>query len=131
MKDESLSCIDIEEINDKDKLKTQTDGFSHQKSKILNINTIKSFSTKKEPLKLKECEEHNYNLYDKLIFEPIYTQIHKNIKEYTEEIKTGKQLLFPTKTIKKEINQYKYKKTNLILNDYAKDAKDDLTIKNS
>ena len=129
MKDESLSCIDIEEINDKDKLKTQTDGFSHQKSKILNINTIKSFSTKKEPLKLKECEEHNYNLYDKLIFEPIYTQIHKNIKEYTEEIKTGKQLLFPTKTIKKEINQYKYKKTNLILNDYAKDAKDDLTIK--
>ena len=129
MKDESLSCIDIEEINDKDKLKTQTDGFSHQKSKILNINTIKSFSTKKEPLKLKECEEHNYNLYDKLIFEPIYTQIHKNIKEYTEEIKTGKQLLFSTKTIKKEINQYKYKKTNLILNDYAKDAKDDLTIK--
>ena len=129
MKDESLSCIDIEEINDKDKLKTQTDGFSHQKSKILNINTIKSFSTKKEPLKLKECEEHNYNLYDKLIFEPIYTQIHKNIKEYTEEIKTGKQLLFPTKTIKKEINQYKYKKTNLILNDYAKDAKDDFKIK--
>ena len=129
MKDESLSCIDIEEINDKDKLKTQTDGFSHQKSKILNINTIKSFSTKKEPLKLKECEEHNYNLYDKLIFEPIYTQIHKNIKEYTEEIKTGKQLLFPTKTIKKEINQYKYKKTNLILNDYAKDTKDDFKIK--
>ena len=129
MKDESLSCIDIEEINDKDKLKTQTDGFSHQKSKILNINTIKSFSTKKEPLKIKEFEEHNYNLYDKLIFDPIYTQIHKNIKEYTEEIKTGKQLLFPTKTIKKEINQYKYKKTNLILNDYAKDAKDDFKIK--
>ena len=119
MKEESLSSMDVNDGNN-NKLNIQTEIFPQKKSKILKINTIKSFSTKKEPIKLKEFEE-NYNLYDKLIFEPIYSQIQKNIREYTEEIKTGKQLLLPSKKIKKEINQYNYKKTNLILNDCIKD----------
>ena len=42
------------------------------------------------------------------------------MKEYAEEIKTGKQLINSGKKIKREIFQYKYKKGNLLLNNYAK-----------
>ena len=120
MDEENPSNIDMDEANYNDKLNTKTDTYFNKKSKIVKLNTIKSFSTKKESLKIKDIEG-NYNLYDKLIFEPIYSQIHKNMKEYTEEIKTGKQLINSGKKIKREIFQYKYKKGNLLLNNYAKD----------
>lgn len=120
MDEENPSNIDMDEANYNDKLNTKTDTYFNKKSKIVKLNTIKSFSTKKESLKIKDIEG-NYNLYDKLIFEPIYSQIHKNMKEYTEEIKTGKQLINSGKKIKREIFQYKYKKDNLLLNNYAKD----------
>ena len=120
MDEENPSNIDMDEANYNDKLNTKTDTYFNKKSKIVKLNTIKSFSTKKESLKIKEIEG-NYNLYDKLIFEPIYSQIHKNMKEYAEEIKTGKQLINSGKKIKREIFQYKYKKGNLLLNNYAKD----------
>ena len=120
MDEENPSNIDMDEANYNDKLNTKTDTYFNKKSKIVKLNTIKSFSTKKESLKIKDIEG-NYNLYDKLIFEPIYSQIHKNIKEYAEEIKTGKQLINSGKKIKREIFQYKYKKGNLLLNNYAKD----------
>ena len=119
MDEENPSNIDMDEANYNDKLNTKTDTYFNKKSKIVKLNTIKSFSTKKESLKIKDIEG-NYNLYDKLIFEPIYSQIHKNIKEYAEEIKTGKQLINSEKKIKREIFQYKYKKGNLLLNNYAK-----------
>ena len=120
MDEENPSNIDMGEANYNDKLNTKTDTYFNKKSKIVKLNTIKSFSTKKESLKIKDIEG-NYNLYDKLIFEPIYSQIHKNMKEYAEEIKTGKQLINSGKKIKREIFQYKYKKGNLLLNNYAKD----------
>ena len=120
MDEENPSNIDMDEANYNDKLNTKTDTYFNKKSKIVKLNTIKSFSTKKESLKIKDIEG-NYNLYDKLIFEPIYSQIHKNMKEYAEEIKTGKQLINSGKKIKREIFQYKYKKGNLLLNNYAKD----------
>ena len=120
MDEENPSNIDMDEANYNDKLNTKTDTYFNKKSKIVKLNTIKSFSTKKESLKIKDIEG-NYHLYDKLIFEPIYSQIHKNMKEYTEEIKTGKQLINSGKKIKREIFQYKYKKGNLLLNNYAKD----------
>ena len=120
MDEENPSNKDMDEANYNDKLNTKTDTYFNKKSKIVKLNTIKSFSTKKESLKIKDIEG-NYNLYDKLIFEPIYSQIHKNMKEYTEEIKTGKQLINSGKKIKREIFQYKYKKGNLLLNNYAKD----------
>ena len=120
MDEENPSNIDMDEANYNDKLNTKTDTYFNKKSKIVKLNTIQSFSTKKESLKIKYLEG-NYNLYDKLIFEPIYSQIHKNMKEYTEEIKTGKQLINSGKKIKREIFQYKYKKGNLLLNNYAKD----------
>ena len=120
MDEENPSNIDMDEANYNDKLNTKTDTYFNKKSKIVKLNTIKSFSTKKESLKIKDIEG-NYNLYDKLIFEPIYSQIHKNMKEYTEEIKTGKQLINSGKKIKREIFEYKYKKGNLLLNNYAKD----------
>ena len=120
MDEENPSNIDMDEANYNDKLNTKTDTYFNKKSKIVKLNTIKSFSTKKESLKNKDIEG-NYNLYDKLIFEPIYSQIHKNMKEYAEEIKTGKQLINSGKKIKREIFQYKYKKGNLLLNNYAKD----------
>ena len=120
MDEENPSNIDMDEANYNDKLNTKTDTYFNKKSKIVKLNTIKSFSTKKESLKINDIEG-NYNLYDKLIFEPIYSQIHKNMKEYTEEIKTGKQLINSGKKIKREIFQYKYKKGNLLLNNYAKD----------
>ena len=119
MDEENPSNIDMDEANYNDKLNTKTDTYFNKKSKIVKLNTIKSFSTKKESLKIKDIEG-NYNLYDKLIFEPIYSQIHKNMKEYAEEIKTGKQLINSGKKIKREIFQYKYKKGNLLLNNYAK-----------
>ena len=136
MDEENPSNIDMDEANYNDKLNTKTDTYFNKKSKIVKLNTIKSFSTKKESLKIKDIEG-NYNLYDKLIFEPIYSQIHKNMKEYTEEIKTGKQLINSGKKIKREIFQYKYKKGNLLLNNYAKDDSknkklyNNLTIKKS
>ena len=120
MDEENPSNIDMDEANYNDKLNTKTDTYFNKKSKIVKLNTIQSFSTKKESLKIKDIEG-NYNLYDKLIFEPIYSQIHKNMKEYAEEIKTGKQLINSGKKIKREIFQYKYKKGNLLLNNYAKD----------
>ena len=120
MDEENPSNIDMDEANYNDKLNTKTDTYFNKKSKIVKLNTIKSFSTKKESLKINDIEG-NYNLYDKLIFEPIYSQIHKNMKEYAEEIKTGKQLINSGKKIKREIFQYKYKKGNLLLNNYAKD----------
>ena len=120
MDEENPSNIDMDEANYNDKLNTKTDTYFNKKSKIVKLNTIKSFSTKKESLKIKDIEG-NYNLYDKLIFEPIYSQIHKNMKEYAEEIKTGKQLINSGKKIKREIFEYKYKKGNLLLNNYAKD----------
>ena len=120
MDEENPSNIDMDEANYNDKLNTKTDTYFNKKSKIVKLNTIKSFSTKKDSLKIKDIEG-NYNLYDKLIFEPIYSQIHKNMKEYAEEIKTGKQLINSGKKIKREIFQYKYKKGNLLLNNYAKD----------
>lgn len=120
MDEENPSNKDMDEANYNDKLNTKTDTYFNKKSKIVKLNTIKSFSTKKESLKIKDIEG-NYNLYDKLIFEPIYSQIHKNMKEYAEEIKTGKQLINSGKKIKREIFQYKYKKGNLLLNNYAKD----------
>ena len=120
MDEENPSNIDMDEANYNDKLNTKTDTYFNKKSKIVKLNTIKSFSTKKESLKIKDIEG-NYNLYDKLIFEPIYSQIHKNMKEYAEEIKTGKQLINSGKKIKREIFQYKYKKGNLLLNNYTKD----------
>ena len=120
MDEENPSNKDMDEANYNDKLNTKTDTYFNKKSKIVKLNTIKSFSTKKESLKIKDIEG-NYNLYDKLIFEPIYSQIHKNMKEYTEEIKTGKQLINSGKKIKREIFQYKDKKGNLLLNNYAKD----------
>ena len=120
MDEENPSNIEMDEANYNDKLNTKTDTYFNKKSKIVKLNTIKSFSTKKESLKIKDIEG-NYNLYDKLIFEPIYSQIHKNMKEYAEEIKTGKQLINSGKKIKREIFQYKYKKGNLLLNNYAKD----------
>ena len=119
MDEENSSNKDMDEANYNDKLNTKTDTYFNKKSKIVKLNTIKSFSTKKESLKIKDIEG-NYNLYDKLIFEPIYSQIHKNMKEYAEEIKTGKQLINSGKKIKREIFQYKYKKGNLLLNNYAK-----------
>ena len=119
MDEENPSNIDMDEANYNDKLNTKTDTYFNKKSKIVKLNTIKSFSTKKESLKINDIEG-NYNLYDKLIFEPIYSQIHKNMKEYAEEIKTGKQLINSGKKIKREIFQYKYKKGNLLLNNYAK-----------
>ena len=136
MDEENPSNIDMDEANYNDKLNTKTDTYFNKKSKIVKLNTIKSFSTKKESLKNKDIEG-NYNLYDKLIFEPIYSQIHKNMKEYAEEIKTGKQLINSGKKIKREIFQYKYKKGNLLLNNYAKDDSknkklyNNLTIKKS
>ena len=136
MDEENPSNIDMDEANYNDKLNTKTDTYFNKKSKIVKLNTIKSFSTKKESLKIKDIEG-NYNLYDKLIFEPIYSQIHKNMKEYAEEIKTGKQLINSGKKIKREIFQYKYKKGNLLLNNYAKDDSknkklyNNLTIKKS
>ena len=136
MDEENPSNIEMDEANYNDKLNTKTDTYFNKKSKIVKVNTIKSFSTKKESLKNKDIEG-NYNLYDKLIFEPIYSQIHKNMKEYAEEIKTGKQLINSGKKIKREIFQYKYKKGNLLLNNYAKDDSknkklyNNLTIKKS
>ena len=136
MDEENPSNIEMDEANYNDKLNTKTDTYFNKKSKIVKLNTIKSFSTKKESLKNKDIEG-NYNLYDKLIFEPIYSQIHKNMKEYAEEIKTGKQLINSGKKIKREIFQYKYKKGNLLLNNYAKDDSknkklyNNLTIKKS
>ena len=100
MDEENPSNIDMDEANYNDKLNTKTDTYFNKKSKIVKLNTIKSFSTKKESLKIKDIEG-NYNLYDKLIFEPIYSQIHKNMKEYAEEIKTGKQLINSGKKNKK------------------------------
>lgn len=120
MDKENPSNIDIDETKNNDKLNTKSDTYFNKKSKIIKLNTIKSFSSKKESLKFKDIEG-NYNLYDKQIFEPIYSQIHKNMKEYAEEIKTGKQLIHPGKKVKREIYQYKYKKGNLLLNDYTKD----------
>ena len=131
MKEENRSNMDADEENNNDKLLTETNSISQKKPKIMHLNTIKSFSTKKEPLKLRKIQE-NYNLYDKQIFEPIYYQIHKNVREYTEEIKTGKQFLIPSKKKKREIYQYKYKKDNLLLNnDTKEDFKNKKVLKNS
>ena len=112
--EETLSKNNIESTNYKEKLYTRADTIRTKKSKIIKLNSIRNFSLR-EPVKNKEKEE-NYYLYDKQIFEPIYSQIHQNIKDLDEEIKTGKKYILPFKKKQRQIFQYKFKKGNLLLN---------------
>ena len=118
MKEEgTLSKNNIDSTNYKKKFYTRTDTINNKKSKILKLNSNKNFSLR-ETGKNKEKEE-SYYLYDKQIFEPIYTQIHKNLKDLDEEIKAGKKYILPLKKKQREIFQYKFKKGNSLLDNFT------------
>ena len=102
MDEEKSSNFNDNKTNENEKVALQTDYNSNKKSKLLSFNSIRSFSVKKENTQYKERVE-NYYLYDKQIFDPIYSQIHKNIKDFEQEIKTGKKYLKPKTTLQKQI----------------------------
>ena len=114
MDEEKSSNFNDNKTNENEKVALQTDYNSNKKSKLLSFNSIRSFSVKKENPQYKERVE-NYYLYDKQIFDPIYSQIHKNIKDFEQEIKTGKKYLKPNTTIQKQIFHYTFKTGNLLL----------------
>ena len=121
MDEEQSSKNNFNNENSNDKLILQTDSNLNKKSKLLSLNSIRSFSVKKENLNIKtNNKEENYCIYDKQIFEPIYSRIRKNIKDFDEEIKTGKKYLKANKKIQKEIFNYKFKSRNILL-DNCKD----------
>ena len=100
---------------------------SKNSEKKAKLKVIKSFSLWKNNNNKKKLKNNNKTkekeivdnlyLYDKQLFEPIYSQIHKSIKDLDEEIKTSKKYLKPMKILKRQTYEYKYKKNNLFLND--------------
>ena len=92
MEDENSSKFNDNKSNFNEKLLIKTQSTTNKKSKLLSLDTIRSFSVKNENDKNKNKtkeKEINY-MYDKQIFEPIYSQIRQNMKDFDEEIKTGK-----------------------------------------
>ena len=116
MNEENSSKNNVTNGNEKAKLFLQTESNLYKKNKLLSLNSIRRFSLKKDNgnIKAKEKEE-NFYIYDKQIFEPIYTQIHKNIKDFDKEIKTGKKYLKSNKKLQKEIFHYTFKTGNILL----------------
>ena len=76
---------------------------SKNSEKKAKLKVIKSFSLWKNNNNKKKLKNNNKTkekeivdnlyLYDKQLFEPIYSQIHKSIKDLDEEIKTSKKYL--------------------------------------
>ena len=117
MEDENSSKFNDNKSNFNEKLLIKTQSTTNKKSKLLSLDTIRSFSVKNENDKNKNKtkeKEINY-MYDKQIFEPIYSQIRQNMKDFDEEIKTGKKLLKPSKKVEKQIFHYNFKGNNLLL----------------
>ena len=102
MDEEKSSNFNENKANENEKVFLQTDYNNDKNTKLLSFNSIRSFSVRKENSHFKEKEEIYY-LYDKQIFDPIYSQIHKNIKDFELEIKNGKKYLKTNKNLQKEI----------------------------
>ena len=114
MDEEKSSNFNENKTNENEKVFLQTDYNNDKNTKLLSFNSIRSFSVRKENPHFKEKEEIYY-LYDKQIFDPIYSQIHKNIKDFELEIKNGKKYLKTNKNLQKEIFHYNFKTGNLLL----------------
>ena len=114
MDEEKSSNFNENKTNENEKEFLQTDFNNDKNKKLLSFNSIRSFSVRKENPQFKEKEEIYY-LYDKQIFDPIYSQIHKNIKDFELEIKNGKKYLKTNKKLQKEIFHYNFKTWNLLL----------------
>lgn len=114
MDEEKSSNFNENKANENEKVFLQTDYNNDKNTKLLSFNSIRSFSVRKENSHFKEKEEIYY-LYDKQIFDPIYSQIHKNIKDFELEIKNGKKYLKTNKNLQKEIFHYNFKTGNLLL----------------
>ena len=114
MDEEKSSNFNENKTNENEKEFLQTDFNNDKNKKLLSFNSIRSFSVRKENPQFKEKEEIYY-LYDKQIFDPIYSQIHKNIKDFELEIKNGKKYLKTNKKLQKEIFHYNFKTLNLLL----------------
>ena len=129
MDEDHLSKNNDIPFNINEKLSTQNDFNIKRKSKTIKLNTIKSYSQRKELDKDKnKVKVDNYNLYEKFIFEPIYSQIHQNMQDFEKEIKTGKKLLKPAKKIQKQIFNYIFRAGNLLLDDGEKNSRNDKKI---
>ena len=129
MDEDHLSKNNDIPFNINEKLSTQNDFNIKRKSKTIKLNTIKSYSQRKELDKDKnKVKVDNYNLYEKFIFEPIYSQIHQNMQDFEKEIKTGKKLLKPAKKIQKQIFNYIFRAGNLLLEDGEKNSRNDKKI---
>ena len=118
MENDNNSKNNNNKSNKNEKIYNQTESNANKKSKLLSLNTIRSLSVKKESAKniKKEKVEDYYYIYDKHIFEKIYSQIHQNVKDYDEEIKSGKKYFNTNKNKDRPIFHYNFKKGHLLLN---------------
>ena len=123
-----------DKINNNEIFLNQTETNINKKSKLLSLNTIRSFTIKKEydkNIKKEKDKAENFNIYDKQIFEPIYNQIHQNVKDYDEEIKTAKLFFKSSKKLQKPIFHYNFQKGNLLLDRIKKSNLKKRSINNS
>ena len=123
MEDDNISKYNDNKSVRNEKIYNQTESFSNKKSKLLKLNTIRSMSVRRDSNKTikKENVEEYYYIYDKQIFEKIYSQIHQNIKDFDEEIESGKKLLNSSKKPEKPLFHYNFKTGNFLLDNCKND----------